>query len=241
VCFAISLLSAATAFAWGVRHPIMAAIVALATLAVSTPVAAWLLETWRREPQNVWRGLMTSLRNGRRKYAAYSIHLGLACVAIGVAGSSLGTQRHEVTLSEGSTIQWADRRIHYARLEQVHLADKLVAEAILEVSHHGSAPVVLRPARHLHLLQNEWTTEVAIHSSWSGDFYTVLHEGLGDGRVSLTFVDNPMIGWIWAGGLLTMASAVVAGLPSLSRRRAGGIAAVGGFGNHLEQAMASAA
>jgi len=71
----------------------------------------------------------------------------------------------------------------------------------------------------LHLLQNEWTTEVAIDSSWSGDFYTVLHAGLGDGRVSLTLVERPMIRWIWFGGMLTTASAVVAILPSPLRRR----------------------
>jgi cytochrome c-type biogenesis protein CcmF len=122
-------------------------------------------------------------------------------------------------MSEGDTLQWAGRRIHYVRLEQSELPDKLVAEAVLEVAREGGSAVTLRPARHLHLLQNEWTTEVAIHSSWSGDFYTVLHAGLGGGRVSLSLVDNPMIGWIWFGGIWTAASAVVAALPSPFRRQ----------------------
>jgi cytochrome c-type biogenesis protein CcmF len=76
----------------------------------------------------------------------------------------------------------------------------------------------LRPARHLHLLQNEWTTEVAIDSTWRGDFYTVLHAGLGDGRVMVTLVDNPMIGWIWGGGAVATVAAIVAMWP-VSRRR----------------------
>jgi cytochrome c-type biogenesis protein CcmF len=172
-----------------------------------------------RREENLLRGLPSALLNGRRKYAAYSVHVGLACIAVGVTGSSLGTQRYEVTMTEGDTLHWAGRQIRYARLEQSQLPDKLVAEVILEVSRDGRPVVELRPARHLHLLQNEWTTEVAIQSSWSGDFYTVLHEGLGDGRVSLTLVDNPMVKWIWVGGLLTAVSAVAAAFPSRLRYR----------------------
>jgi cytochrome c biogenesis factor len=65
----------------------------------------------------------------------------------------------------------------------------------------------------LHLLQNEWTTEVAIESTWRGDFYTVLHAGLGDGRVVLSLIVNPMIGWIWIGGMVATTGAVVAMWP----------------------------
>ncbi len=164
------------------------------------------------------RRLLVVLSKDRRKYAAYCIHLGFVCVALGVAGSSLGTQRKEVTLKEGAVIDWAGQRIHYVRLEQRQLPDKLVAEAVLEVEHGHSAPVELRPARQLHLLQNQWTTEVAIDSTWAGDFYTVLNAGLGNGKVAMTFVDNPMIRWIWVGGAFTALSAVVAIWP-LRRKR----------------------
>ena len=135
-----------------------------------------------------------------------------------MTGSSLGTQRKEVTLDEGDTLHWADREIHFVRLEQRELPDKLVAEAVLLIGRAGSVPVELRPARHLHLLQNDWTTEVAIESTWSGDFYTILHAGLGDGRVLLTLVDNPMIAWIWGGGVVVTAAAMVSLWP-VSRRR----------------------
>jgi cytochrome c-type biogenesis protein CcmF len=160
------------------------------------------------------------LRVGRRKYAAYTIHVGISLIAIGIAGSSFGTDRKELELSEGEVVHWAGRKIHYIQLEQRQMPDKLVAECVLEISKQGDSPVVLRPARHLHLLQNEWTTEVAIHSSWADDFYTILHAGLGDGRISMTLVYNPMIRWIWVGGILVTVSAVVAALPAqLSRRQ----------------------
>jgi cytochrome c-type biogenesis protein CcmF len=213
------VMFAAAAFVAGARHPLALAFPALAGFTAAAFAAAFLLEARRRDARFRWRGLWSALRNGRPKYAAYSIHLGIACVAIGVAGSSLGTQRKEVVMAEGETIRWEGRTIRHAQLKQSQLPDKLVAEAVLEVARDGEAPVTLRPARHLHLLQDEWTTEVAIHSTWSGDFYTILHAGLGDGEVSLTLVNNPMIRWIWVGGILSATSAIVTILPPRRRHR----------------------
>jgi cytochrome c-type biogenesis protein CcmF len=215
----VSLAIAAATFAGGTRHPMIVTIIALGTLTPTTLIAVYFLDASQYHTRYGWQRFVIALQNGRRKYAAYMIHIGIACVAIGVAGSSIGTERREVELSEGDTIRWANRQIHYVRLEQSQSTDKLVAEAVLKVSRDGEKPDTLRPARHLHLLQNEWTTEVAIQSSWSGDFYTVLHAGLGDGRVSMTLVHNPMIRWIWAGGILITISAIVAALPAKLRRR----------------------
>jgi cytochrome c biogenesis factor len=76
---------------------------------------------------------------------------------------------------------------------------------------------MVRPARHLHLLQNEWTTAVAIHSSWSGDFYTILNGGLS-GKAVLTLVENPMMRWIWLGGICAVLGAVIGIWPGGTRR-----------------------
>lgn len=226
VCLAISGAVVTMAFAAGVRHPLALAVTGLAALTVATLIAAVAQEMRQRGSRLCGQSLLAVFLGGRRKYAAYVVHLGFACLAIGVTGSSLGTQRQEVTLDEGDTIHWADRHVHYVRLDQRELPDKLVAEAVLEVARDGSPPVELRPARHLHLLQNDWTTEVAIESTWRGDFYTVLHAGLGEGRVVLTLVDNPMIGWIWVGGIVATIAAVVAMWPgSYSRTAATGLPA----------------
>jgi cytochrome c biogenesis factor len=221
------------------------AVVGLAVFAATSLSAAWIYDGWRRNTRPRWHGFVGAIRHGRRKYAAYSIHIGFVCVAVGVAASSLGTQRKEVTLDEGAVIDWAGRQIRYVRLEQHDFPDKLVAAAVLEIQRGEAAPNELRPARHLHLLQNEWTTEVAIHSTWRGDFYTILNAGLGEGRVALTLVDNPMIRWIWAGGALTTFSAIVAIWPGRLRdQTAAGIvheSAVETSAKDAQQKRASAA
>ena len=88
---------------------------------------------------------------------------------------------------------------------------------MLEVSSPRTPAFRLLPAQHFHRLQNQWTTEVAIHSTWGGDFYTILHNGEGGDAVRLTFVENPMMRWLWFGGWVVGTGALIAVWPS-SRR-----------------------
>ncbi len=222
ICVIIAVATAGASFVAGVHDITAFGVIGLAALTICTFVAAVWQSAWRRQTGQPWLALGSTLTSGRRKYAAYAIHSGVACVAIGIAGSSLGTQRQEFTLAEGERLQWQGHDIHYVRLDQRQLPDKLVAEAVLEVVQAGGPACELRPARHLHLLQNEWTSEVAIHSTWSHDFYTILNAGLGDGRIAITFVLNPLMRWIWLGGYIAAASAVVAAWPSrrVSRQHA---------------------
>lgn len=182
-----------------VRHPLWLVVCGLFAFAVAALLSALYLDA-RRFRAGVWFGLVRSLQIRRQQYAGFVIHMGFFCLALGVTASSLGSQRHEVIMHEGETLEWAGRRVRLAKIAQRQLPDKLVAEAILEVHQDSAHIATLAPAQHLHLLQDEWTTEVSIHSTWGGDFYAILHSGEGAGRVRLTFVDNPLMRCIWAGG-----------------------------------------
>jgi cytochrome c biogenesis factor len=145
--------------------------------------------------------------------------LGIAALAVGVAGSSLGSRQYELQMREGEVVHWNDWRIDYGRLIQREVSDKLIAEVELRISRGSNEPVTLMPARHFHLLQNEWTTEVAIHSTWGADFYTILNGGLGEGRVALTFVENPLMRWIWVGSAVTALGVAIVSWPTRNNRQ----------------------
>lgn len=213
ICAALSAAVAFAGYFAGIRHPVAVTVVGLASLTAATFIVAIAQSVHHGGVRSVAK-IWSALSRDRRKLAAYSIHLGFVCVAIGIAGSSLGTYREELTLAEGNKIHWQGWDIHYTQLEQRQLPDKLVAEAVLQVTQPNDATVELRPARHLHMLQNEWTTEVAIHSTWSGDLYTILNAGLGEGRIAVTFVSNPLVRWIWLGGYITTIGAVFATWPT---------------------------
>jgi cytochrome c-type biogenesis protein CcmF len=211
---ALLATTATGAAAWlGIRHAVALAVTGLSVLAVCVTSIAFRFDAIRHGQGRFWRGVAPALQKHRRQYAAYAIHLAFACLVVGITGSSIGTRRHEVQLREGDIIEWAGWRIEYVQLIQRECDDKLIAEVELRVGRGNHPPVILMPARHFHLLQNQWTTEVAIHSSWSADFYSILHAGLGDGRVALTFVVNPLMRWIWGSGWLMAAGVIVIAWP----------------------------
>lgn len=220
LCMAGGVTAMVVAYGLGLRRLLLLTVAGFAAVAAGSFLGTIFLDARRRRPHSPWRGLLSALREGRPQYSGYVVHLGFIALAIGVTGSSLGSRRLELDMTEGEVVNWADRQIRYTKLEQYALPDKLIAEAVLEISRDGRTPVTLRPARHLHLLQQEWTTEVAIHSTWGGDFYTILNAGLGDGKIAVTLVDNPMICWIWLGGLVMSLGALSAIWPA--RKRLGG-------------------
>jgi cytochrome c-type biogenesis protein CcmF len=203
----------------GVRHPILLVVGGLSAFAIVALAGSILIHVRRQPSGNFGRDLLETLRDGRRQYAGFLIHMGLFCLALGVAGSSLGTQRHETIMRRGETIEWAGRRVRLVQITQREFPDKLVAEAHLEIRKGLARPCKLIPAQHYHLLQKEWTSEVDIQSTWTGDLYSILHSGEGEGRVRLTLVENPMMRWIWLGGWMMGAGSIIALWPATRSSR----------------------
>lgn len=223
VCGVVGGVGVGAALWSGARHPAALAVVGLTVLMVCATISRTWSDFGRRRGERLLRDTWWAIQHHRRRYASYVIHLALASVAVGITGSSLGTRRGEFELSEGEVVEWGGRRIEYVQLIQREKADTLIAEAELRVTQGSSPPAILLPARQYHQLQKEWTTEVDIHSTWGGDFYTILHAGLGDGRVVMTFVDNPLMRWIWLGGWLAVGGAMVAAWPNRRRATAKGV------------------
>lgn len=201
----------------GERHPLALAVAWLVVFAVAVLAASLVLESRRRHAERPWRGLLGTLAANRRLYAGFLIHLGFLCVAVGVTGSSLGSRRHELVMKQGEVVEWAGRSIRFQRLIERELPDKFVAEAELKITRDGEKPFYLLPAQHLHRLQDQWTTEVAVRSTWSGDFYTILHAGEGRDAVRLTLVENPLMRWMWFGGWVIAAGTLIRLWPSHRR------------------------
>jgi cytochrome c-type biogenesis protein CcmF len=213
----VGSLVLAGAVAGGVENLVSLAAGGIVGFAVMALVGSLFLDARRRDPSHYGPSLLRCLREKRRQYAGFLVHLGFFGLTIGIVGSSLGARRHEIELEEGQTTRWAGRSIRLVEVIDRTLPDKLVAEVKLEVSREGNDPYTLLPAQHLHRLQNQWTTEVAIESDWGGDFYVILHGSDEAGRASLTLVENPMMRWLWLGGGTMLVGAVISLWPKQRR------------------------
>ncbi len=213
----VASLVAVMVWLGGVRHGLALSVAWLAAFAAATVVAALVIESRHRHPDRPWRGIPETLVASRRLYAGFLIHLGFVCIAVGVTGSSLGSRRYDLVMKPGEVVHWAGRAICFQQLIERELPDKFIVEADLQISPDGQRPFRLRPAQHWHRLQDQWTTEVAIRSTWGSDLYTILHNREGRDAVRLTLVENPLMRWMWLGGGVIAAGASIRLWPA--RRR----------------------
>ena len=215
----IGLLVIFAALVCGVRSPIGLAVAGLAgTLVASTFLAIIPLRKgiW-------WAGAALvppyAIGTGRRRsYAGFLIHLGFGCMAIGIAGSSLGSRESDLSMTRGQTVEWEGRTIRYADLLQDDLRQKVVVAAQLEIDEPAGASYTLQPAQILYRPQNQWGSKVAIHSTFAGDFYVIMHGGSEAKKIHLTLIDHPLIRWLWVGGWMGLAGVVIAMWPERQRR-----------------------
>ena len=192
----------------GQRPWLTVTVLGCAGFAVVVFIGALWLDVRGRQANSL-AGTVGVLRAGRQQYAGYLMHLGFTCLAVGIAGSSLGSTRQHVVMREGETITWSGYTVHLAKTREFTVADKLIGDVQLEISRSGQSLCTLFPARHFHRHQKEWTTEVAIHSTWLRDLYTILHGAAGVRQADLTLVINPLVRWIWWGSGLFLVGAVV--------------------------------
>jgi cytochrome c-type biogenesis protein CcmF len=209
--------AAVLAAAGGQRQPLTMAVIGLSVMALVALGGALWLDARRVGEGGAASRLLVALGRGRRQYAGFLIHIGFFSLALGVTGSSLGKHHEEFDLREGQTVHWAGRQVRLVRRGQRELPDKLIAEAELEVV-TGGRSVTLVPARYFFRLDRSWTTKVAIDSTWHSDFYVVLQGGDMEGMVHFSFVESPMMRWMWLSGWITVAGTLWRLWPTRRRR-----------------------
>ncbi len=219
IAVVVSTLGAVVAYQRLSRDLLTLLVLGLVLFALASLVASILIEAHTEGTGRFWTRLFASVRSGRRHHAGHVIHMGFGLLALGITGASLGAQRHEIDLSEGRQIEWSGRRIRFTRLALSEQPERRIVEAHLQISSSLGPQYQLRPAQHLHKLQNLWTTEAAIHADWTSDFYAILQYG-ENSTAHFTFLVNPMMRWIRLGGWLMGLGTLVALWPSSSRRKA---------------------
>lgn len=153
------------------------------------------------------------LRN-RRYWGGMTSHLGILVIAIGLTGSGLFRSELSVSMAEGEIIEVGGERIRFDGISQFrkHNYDSIQGTFVILDGNHE-----VKPERRKYPRQEAPTTETGIHSNMFRDVYVVLSEVV-NGRWVVTAYVNPLVQWIWYGGLLAMAG-ILYSLSSRIQRR----------------------
>ncbi len=169
-------------------------------------------------------GLISS---NRQRYGGYLTHLGLAFAVVGIIASMSHRMEVELALTAGERVEISGYTIRYDGLIPGRAPDRLVVAAHLSVwpstgqAMAGSQtdappPAVLTPSLNFFPQDRAPVATPAVRSSWRADLYLVLMGvEAGGRRVILKAIVNPLVSWIWTGGVIMVTAGVVALWPTV--------------------------
>jgi len=212
--------------------------VLVAALGVRQPpalVGAWiisfsglstLLEYWRatRATQRAYgRGLPAALwqtvgRN-RRRYGGYAVHLGIVLLALGVIGSKGYQQQAEAYLAPNQSMQAGAFTLKFEGLQQFMAPDdRQVTQATLGLYRGSQRLSTLTPHKDYFTASKQTSTIAGVRSTLSEDVYVLLAGWEGDNATFKVYV-NPLVNWVWLGGILLTLGTLFAAWPAGSTQR----------------------
>jgi cytochrome c-type biogenesis protein CcmF len=195
--------------------------------------AVTFLEFWRgmrarhrSTGENHLRALGTLLSRNRRRYGGYLVHFGVLMMALGVIGTNFfqsETQRN-LAVGDSFTIRSAfsgEYTLTYQGLQSLPASDDVTRTgATLLVSRGGRQLGELHPTNDFFIPQQQPMTIPAIRSSLLEDVYVIV-AGWEDGGATATFKAyvNPLVNWLWIGGLMFILGTAVAAWPDPAEDR----------------------
>jgi cytochrome c-type biogenesis protein CcmF len=206
----------------GVRQGYVLVIVALCTFVIATMAYDLARGIGARQTTDGGRAAAAwqLLVRNHRRYGGFVIHLGVVVLFLGVAASSGYGTHLETTVSKGDSVHIGRYRLDYTGIAQQPGGTHTAIVAAFDVRNSDHVVGRLEPAKLFYPVQQQPLTRVAIRSTWKEDLYVILTDFAGDGSsVTVKAMVNPLLGWLWAGGLIITAGTVWALLPDRRTRR----------------------
>ena len=172
---------------------------------------------------NLWR------RNGRR-YGGYLVHLGMVLIGVAIIGSEFFQETTNVTLAEGESVQLGQYELLYTGLETNRQPNVTEFGANIDIFRKDEGKMVgtMKPRRNIYDKTPEQpTSEVGLRMTPLEDVYVVLN-GWENGGSTATFsiFINPLMVWMWIGGIILSIGTLIAAWPHPTKRRSKAVSSV---------------
>jgi len=156
-----------------------------------------------------------TMRNTRR-YGGYVIHFGMVLIFIGISGSAFNQDKQK-EMSVGDALSLGPYTILCQNFDQPSTANYTSDRATLEVFRDSKSQMMLYPEHRTYLASQVSETIVAVESTPLRDLYVVYAGHSPEtGRPVIHAYLNPLVKWIWFGGIVVVLGTGLAMFPNRS-------------------------
>ena len=154
-----------------------------------------------------------TLRNTRR-YGGYIVHFGMVMIFVGLAGQAFNKEVQK-EIGVGGTVKIGPYELLLQAVDQKQEKNYTAERMIVEVLKDHKPVMILFPERRNFPAGEESGTMVAIYSTLREDLY-VVYAGVNQGSdvPTIHVFLNPLVKWVWFGGIVVVMGTIVALLPS---------------------------
>jgi cytochrome c-type biogenesis protein CcmF len=166
--------------------------------------------------------LWTLFGRNRRRYGGYMIHLGVVIMAIGIISSSAFQKETQRALAAGQTITLGNYVMEYEGLERFVATDGRAVMRAQAVVYRGGREVARLAPRIDNYPSGQPMSIPGKYTTLLGDdFYVLLVTWEETTLSSATFkvYYNPLVNWVWGGGLVFILGTLIAAWPDFSEER----------------------
>jgi cytochrome c-type biogenesis protein CcmF len=211
---AIALVLAGVRETWAVVSFAVSAFVA-ATIVLQ--LAAGITARMRTAGENPLVATATAVRNNRRRYGGQIIHFAIVLIVAGITGSQAYQTEVQVALAQGEQVEVGGYTLDYRGYTYRQIEEdgnKILNQAVVDVYRGERRMATVQPERNLHSNTQGAVTEVALRSNLKEDLYIVLASLEADGLAAFQVLINPMVLWLWIGGMVLIVGTLIAGWPA---------------------------
>jgi cytochrome c-type biogenesis protein CcmF len=172
----------------------------------------------------------------RRRYGGYIVHAGIVVMFAAFAGLAFRVES-DATLRAGETLEITDPYGHEWRFTSQGISrdarlNRLVTAIALRAERDGKPAGIITSEKRQHVDSRgnptfEPSTEVGIQETAKQDVYVVLAGVTGEDQAEIRVTFNPLVIWVWIGGLIMAFGGLIVMWPQADpRARQGGYTAV---------------
>jgi cytochrome c-type biogenesis protein CcmF len=214
---AAGVIAGAVAFTLGFRnvYALMCLILSVfVTLTISSEFLRGARVIAQRDGTNLLGAIGDLTMRNTRRYGGYVVHFGMVLIFIGIAGQAFNKDVQK-EMAVGQSLSIGPYTIVCQNIDQPSTDNYTSARATLEVFRNGHSEMMLYPERRFFPTSQITQTVVAVQSTPLRDLYVVYAGQSPDsGQPVVHAYLNPLVKWIWYGGIVVVLGTGLAMLPN---------------------------
>ncbi|UCH85059.1 MAG: hypothetical protein JSW50_05050 [Candidatus Latescibacterota bacterium] len=224
----LSLAAAVLLFVLGIRQPaplIAFSLVMFVTLAIVIEFSRGVAARIRARGESFPTALVRLVARNKRRYGGYIVHFGIVLMFVGFSGAAFN-QESQGELDVGDSVSIGRYTLRCESLDEKDTPNYFCLEAALAVTKNDKPVTMLYPQKRVYRASEQATSEIAIRSTLKEDLYVVFAGLTEDEKAVIQVYLNPLVSWLWLGGLVMGLGTIICILPEARTQRVRGKAAL---------------